>query len=120
VDDEEAIRAVAEPLLRKHGYEVLVAEDGPAALSIFAEHSQQIAVVLSDVAMPIMSGITLARTLRKMQPDVSVIISAGREDDCDPAEIEEIGVVATLPKPYTQAALLRLLDHVLSPDRKTL
>jgi hypothetical protein len=52
-----------------------------------------------------------------MQQDALIIVSAGREDDCQPAEMEEIGVVATLPKPYSHAALLRLLDQVLSPQR---
>ena len=116
VDDEDAILAVAEPLLRKHGYEVLLAADGPTALAVFAEHSAKIALVLTDLAMPIMSGIALARTLRKMQPAARIIISAGREDDCNPAEMEEIGVFAVLPKPYTQAALLQLLDQALSPQ----
>ena len=120
VDDEEAIRAVAESLLRKHGYNVLLAADGPEALAIFAEHFVAIALVLTDLAMPIMSGDALARTLRKMQPDVRIIISAGREDDCSPAEMAEIGIVATLPKPYTHAALLRLLDEVISPRGNTL
>jgi len=118
VDDEEAIRAVAERLLRKYGYEVLLAEDGPAALAVFAEHSAKIGVIVTDVSMPIMSGVALARTLRKMQPDACVIISAGREDDCSLATMAEIGVAATLPKPYTQTALLRLLDQVMSPNRK--
>ena len=120
VDDEDAIRAVAEPLLQKHGYKVLLAADGPSALSLFAQHSAEISLVLTDLAMPDMSGIALARTLRKMQPDALIILSAGREDDCTPAEMEEIGVTATLPKPYTQAALLRLLGEVLSPERKNL
>ncbi len=118
VDDEEAIRAVAERLLRKYGYEVLLAEDGPAALAVFAEHSAKIDVIVTDLSMPIMSGVALARTLRKMQPDACIIISAGREDDCSLATMAEIGVAATLPKPYTQAALLRLLDQVMSQNRK--
>ncbi|HSH39172.1 MAG TPA: PAS domain S-box protein, partial [Chthoniobacterales bacterium] len=120
VDDEDAIRAVAEPLLRKHGYEVLLAADAPAALSIFAEHSARIALTLTDFSMPVMSGLALARTLRKMQADASIIISAGREDTCNAGEMDAIGVAATLPKPYTQAALLRLLDQVISAKRKTL
>nr|MBA2269155.1 response regulator [Chthoniobacterales bacterium] len=118
VDDEEAIRAVAERLLRKYSYEVLLAEDGPAALAVFAEHSAKIGVIVTDVSMPIMSGVALARTLRKMQPDACIIISAGREDDCTPAEMAEIGIAGTLPKPFTQTALLRLLDQVMSPNRK--
>jgi hypothetical protein len=117
VDDEEAIRLVAEPLLQKHGYKVIVAADGPAALAIFAAHAAEIAVTLTDFSMPIMSGVALARTIRKMQPDARVIISAGREDDCVPADMEEIGIAATLPKPYTQAALLRLLDGVLTESK---
>jgi PAS domain S-box-containing protein len=120
VDDEDAIRAVAEPLLRKHGYEVMVAADAPSALAIYAEHSATIALVLTDFAMPIMSGITLARTLRKMQPNARIIISAGREEDCSHAEMREIGAIATLPKPYTQATLLRLLHDILSPHRTSL
>ena len=120
VDDEEAIRAVAEPLLRASGYQVLLAEDGPAALAVFAEQAAAIDVVLTDLAMPVMSGVALARTLRKMQPDACIIVSAGREDDCSPAEFAEIGVVATLPKPYTQSALLRLLDQVISQHRRNL
>ena len=120
VDDEEAIRAVAEPLLRTSGYEVLLAEDGPAALAIFAAQAVNIDIVLTDLAMPVMSGIALARTLRKMQPDACIIVSAGREDDCSPAELDEVGVAATLPKPYTQTALLRLLDQVISRNRKNL
>ncbi len=121
VDDEEAIRTVAESLLRASGYEVLLAEDGPAALAIFAgQTASKIDVVLTDVAMPVMSGIALARTLRKMQPDACIIVSAGQEDDCSPTEIDEVGIIATLPKPYTQTALLRLLDQVISPNRKNL
>jgi CheY-like chemotaxis protein len=120
VDDEEAIRAVAEPLLCASGYQVLLAEDGPAALAIFAEHAPTIDIVLTDLAMPVMSGIALARTLRKMQPDACIIVSAGRGDDCSPAEMQEVGIVATLPKPYTQAALLRLLHQVTSQPKTNL
>jgi hypothetical protein len=55
-----------------------------------------------------------------MQADACIIVSAGREDDCNPAEMEEIGVIATLPKPYTQRALLRLLDQVINSNGKNL
>jgi CheY-like chemotaxis protein len=118
VDDEEAIRTVAERLLHASGYRVLLAEDGPTALGIFAAQAAVIDLVLTDVAMPVMGGIALARTLRKMRPDTCIIVSAGREDDCSLAEMNEIGIAATLPKPYTQTALLRLLDQVISPNRK--
>jgi CheY-like chemotaxis protein len=92
---------------------VIVADDGPSALSLFADHIGRIDVVLTDLAMPIMNGIGLARTLRRMEPEIRIIISTGREDDFTQAELDDIGVKATLRKPYSQAALLGLLREVL-------
>ncbi len=60
-----------------------------------------------------MNGPALSRTLRKIQPEAHIILPAGREDDCAPADLAEIGVAATLAKPYTQGALLRLFAHKL-------
>jgi CheY-like chemotaxis protein len=120
VDDEEAIRSVASLLLVSQGYKVLLAEDGPSALSIFAAHAHQIDVVLTDFAMPTMTGFTLARTLLRIRPNVPIIISAGRQEDYDTTEIDEIGIAATLPKPYSQASLLQLLAQTLSTSKVTI
>ena len=116
VDDEPAVLEIAETLLVNNGYKVLTAEDGPTALAIFADHLQHIDLVLTDLAMPIMSGIALARTLRRMDGNVRIVISTGREDDFTRAELDEIGIKATLPKPYSQPALLGLLHQVLHAE----
>jgi CheY-like chemotaxis protein len=118
VDDEPAICEVAEVLLRKNGYEVLVADDGPAALAIFAQRQGEIAVVITDLLMPIMSGLSLARIIRKMDAAARIVLSSGREDDCAPAELNAIGIAASLTKPYTQATLLRTLHQLLQGDRR--
>ena len=119
VDDEPAVLEIAETLLVRHGYKVLLAEDGPSALALFADHLQPIDLVLTDLAMPIMNGIALARTLRRMDPEVRIVISTGREDDFTAAELDEIGIKATLPKPYSQSALLGLLHKVLHAEEGT-
>jgi CheY-like chemotaxis protein len=116
VDDELAIREVARVLLERNGYDVLVADDGPTALAIFAQRRGEIALVLTDFLMPIMDGLSLARIIRKMDPEARLIISSGREDDCGAAELEAIGIAASLTKPYTQVTLLRTLDRVLHGD----
>jgi CheY-like chemotaxis protein len=119
VDDEPAICEVAEVLLRKSGYKVLIADDGPAALAIFAQRQGEIAAVITDLLMPIMNGVALARIIRKMKPEARILLSSGREDDCATAELNTIGIAAVLTKPYTQATLLRTLHDLLHADRRS-
>ncbi len=117
VDDEPAIREVAMAVLSKSGYKVLVAEDGPSALALFVRQSKKIDVVLTDVVMPIMSGLVLARTLRKMGAKAKIIVSGARDSDYNPGELPEIGVQGFLNKPYSRETLLRAIDRVLHNDR---
>ncbi|HEX8680031.1 MAG TPA: PAS domain-containing protein, partial [Chthoniobacterales bacterium] len=117
VDDEPAIREVAQLLLERNGYKVLVADDGPGALALFAQRHGEIALVLTDFLMPTMNGLGLARIIRKMNPAAKVIISSGRADDCSPAELQAIGIAASLTKPYTQVTLLRTLQRVLHGEQ---
>jgi CheY-like chemotaxis protein len=119
VDDEPAICEVAEVLLSKSGYKVLLADDGPAALAIFAQRQGEIAVVITDLLMPIMSGLSLARIIRKMDPAARIVLSSGREDDCAPAELNAVGISASLTKPYTQGTLLRTLHDLLNDDGRS-
>ncbi|MDQ3117365.1 MAG: PAS domain S-box protein [Verrucomicrobiota bacterium] len=117
VDDESAVREIAETVLLQNGYGVLLAEDGPAALSIFAARGAEIALVLTDLVMPIMDGLSLARTLRKMDSEIRIVISTGQEDELPTGELSQIGILATLPKPYNQRMLLQLLDGILNPAK---
>jgi PAS domain S-box-containing protein len=117
VDDEPAIREVAQVLLERNGYRVLVADDGPGALALFAQRHGEIALVLTDFLMPIMNGLSLARIIRKMDPAAKLIISSGRADDCSAAELQAIGIAASLTKPYTQVTLLRTLQRVLAGEQ---
>jgi len=118
VDDELAIREVAKVVLSKSGYNVLVADDGPSALALFMQQSKEIDVVLTDVVMPIMSGLVLARTLRKMDVKAKVIVSSARDSDYNPGELTDIGVQGCLNKPYSRATLLRAVDRVLHNDEE--
>jgi PAS domain S-box-containing protein len=118
VDDELAIREVAKVVLSKSGYKVLAADDGPSALALFMQQSNEIDVVLTDVVMPIMSGLVLARTLRKMDVKAKVIVSSARDSDCNPGELTDIGVQGCLNKPYSRATLLRAVDRVLHNDEE--
>ncbi len=116
VDDEALIQQVAQTSLEEHQYQVLVANDGVEAIALYAEHKQQIQLVLMDMMMPGMDGLTTIRTLRRMNPDVRVVMMSGLSSNGQLAAIAEIGVKAFLPKPYTVKELLSTVQNVLNTE----
>jgi two-component system cell cycle sensor histidine kinase/response regulator CckA len=110
VDDEMNIRRVTKMTLEKHNYRVLEANDGPEALAIFAQEMDSISVVLTDMRMPYIDGIALIRALKKMKPDMTFIASTGQDDEPRSAELQELGVVNFLTKPYDTRKLLTVLE----------
>jgi len=117
VDDEAPIREVTSQALRAFGYRTLVAEDGTAAVSLFAQRKAEIAVVLLDMMMPFMDGPATARAIKRIRPDVLVIGSSGLEGERKLADAEGVEFAGFLPKPYTADLLLRVLSDALAPMR---
>ncbi|MEQ1858303.1 MAG: response regulator [Chthoniobacteraceae bacterium] len=114
VDDESSVRSISQTVLKAHGYRVLLASDGTEALAVFAQHSAEIAVVVTDLAMPFMDGGALIPALRKMKPGLRVIISTGHGEKARTAGLE---VSAFLHKPYDAHTLLCALHSAVSERR---
>jgi PAS domain S-box-containing protein len=114
VDDEKPILQVAQALLEGHGYQVLTAEDATEALAIFAMRMNEIDVVLTDLAMPLMDGSALIRTLQKMRSEVRIIASTGRGGQQEAHDLASLNVRAFLTKPYNKNKLLATLHDVLA------
>lgn len=117
VDDETNVRIAAEALLLGAGYKVLVAEDGTEAVAAFMQQRDAIKVLLTDVMMPFMDGPTLVRTLRRLNPELKVIVSTGRADNAHAADLEALRVQACVAKPYTKEKLLTTLNDLLITER---
>ena len=115
VDDEETVRGAAKTVLEAHGYRVMQAADGTEALAIFAKNSAGIAVVLTDLMMPLMDGVVLIHALRKMQPGLPIIASTGLGEKTRLAELQAMNVKAVLNKPYGAGTLLRIVHEILHP-----
>jgi CheY-like chemotaxis protein len=113
VDDEEAIRRVARRTLERFGYRVLLAGNGAEAVALYAQHQGEIAVVLTDMAMPIMDGPALVIALRERNPGVRIIGSSGLASDGGVTTAAGAWVHHYVPKPYTAEALLKTLEQVL-------
>jgi two-component system cell cycle sensor histidine kinase/response regulator CckA len=115
VDDEIAIREVTKGTLETYGYRALTAADGTEAIALYAQHKDEIRVVLTDLMMPYMDGPVTIRALRKLNPHVKIIASSGLADNGKLAEVNG-GIQSFLPKPYTAQKLLTTLEELLSEE----
>jgi two-component system, cell cycle sensor histidine kinase and response regulator CckA len=114
VDDEMNVRRVAKMTLETHNYCVLEANDGPEALAIFAQHKDSISVVLTDLIMPYIDGVALIRALKRIKPDMIFIASSGQDAEPRLVELQGLGVVNFLCKPYDTRKLLTVLESAVS------
>jgi CheY-like chemotaxis protein len=117
VDDEPALRKIAQLTLERHGYHVLLAENGRQAIDVLTSHPEIHAVVL-DLAMPVMSGDTAGPVINSLRPDIPLILSSGYLEGDALSGIGSDSVAAFLEKPYQAGALLAKLDEVLQTRRK--
>jgi CheY-like chemotaxis protein len=113
VDDEPNILGITKMVLEKHRYDVLAASDGPEALAIFAQRIQSVGLVLTDMSMPYMDGVALARALRKMRSDLPIIASTGQGEQSGVAEFQALGVENFLTKPFNTQQLLATIRDTL-------
>lgn len=114
VDDEELVRKLASMALRRHGYEVLEAQDGKEALEVIARSPSPPSLVLLDLAMPVMGGDELAPILHRKYPDVKIVMSSGYQEEEARKGFSSAAVAGFLQKPYTVMALLETIDEVLA------
>ncbi|OYV65458.1 MAG: hypothetical protein B7Z72_12255, partial [Gemmatimonadetes bacterium 21-71-4] len=113
VEDEVGLRRAAQRVLERHGYTVMVAEDGVEALEILTRHDGPVALVLSDVVMPRMGGVQLYHALRERGRPVPVLLSSGYTARDMEATAELQDRVPFLAKPWTVAELLSRVREVL-------
>ena len=114
VDDEAPIREVTKTSLETYNYRVITASDGIDAIVLYAQHKDEIGLVLLDMMMPLMDGITTTRTLQKMNPNVKIIAVSGLVTNDKLAAAT--GVNQFLPKPYTAQELLKTINGVLHSE----
>jgi signal transduction histidine kinase/CheY-like chemotaxis protein len=117
VDDEVIVREVIQDTLLSYGYRVLLAADGAEALAVYARQAGEIAVVLTDMMMPVMDGLALAQVLHKMNPRLPIIGASGLAAG-DRVQGENPAIKYFLSKPYTAEALLQILRQILPPPRR--
>jgi two-component system cell cycle sensor histidine kinase/response regulator CckA len=114
VDDEPTVIGITRHTLETFGYRVLTASDGAQAVAQYAAHRRDIAVVLTDLMMPVMDGVALASALKRIDPDVQVIGASGLDSPNGTSRPPIPGVDRFLSKPYAPDALLRAISKALA------
>lgn len=113
VEDEQALRAVAQRALTEAGYTALVASNGDEAVGLCTRYRGDIHLLLTDVIMPGMSGPSLARELGKSRSTLKILYMSGYADDAFGKHAQLEAGAHFLPKPFTAADITRKVRAVL-------
>jgi PAS domain S-box-containing protein len=116
VEDEEGVREVARAALEKAGYRVLEARQGQEALEVAGRHEGPIALLLTDVVMPVMGGPELARQLRQFLPGIRVLYISGYAPGEGGRQAARLDA-PFLAKPFRPGTLVGKVREVLEADR---
>ncbi|MCK5076505.1 MAG: response regulator, partial [Calditrichia bacterium] len=113
-DDEEIIRDSGMEILAGLGYEILLAEDGEECLKVYKENTDKIDLVLLDMIMPKMNGVDCFYAIKKINPEVKVIICSGFTKDASLDDLNKAGLSGFLEKPFKRIELSNMLAEVIN------
>jgi len=114
VDDEELVLDVEVTLLQRIGYNTLMACNSREACQVFKDKYEQIDLVILDMIMPDENGATTYKRLKKINPDVKVLISTGYVKDGNVEEILNDSQNALITKPFKLGEFANKIDTILS------
>ncbi len=113
VDDETAVLKLAGKVLRKAGYQVFIANTGRMALDLYKDLHDDIAVVILDMIMPEMDGAEIYRGLKKINPEVKVILASGYSIDGQASQLIVDGISGFIQKPFSIVKLCKTIRDVI-------
>ncbi|MBV8732370.1 MAG: response regulator, partial [Acidobacteriia bacterium] len=119
VDDEDIVRRSAKAMLERHGFTVVLAENGKEAVELYRVLADKIDLVLLDMTMPVMGGEETFRQLKTIRPDVRVILSSGYNEVEAVRRFAGKGLAGFLQKPYSAMTLVEKVRSVQREARGT-
>lgn len=116
VDSEPSVLDMAKIVFSLAGYKVITTGNSMQAFEIYEKRSGSIAVVLLDLAMPIMDGVALTHILVDINPEVKIIVASREDTPKKELELRKLGVKDFLSKPYNVTELLRVIYQAIHPE----
>ena len=117
VDDEESIARLGCTMLERLGYSVTISTSAPEALALLRAAPERFDLVIMDHTMPAMTGATLAQEMRRLRPDLPVIVCSGFSHTMNADKAPTLGLDAFLLKPFLQRDLALAVRGVLDKHR---
>jgi PAS domain S-box-containing protein len=114
-EDAEDVRELLFDLLTDWGLEVTLAATGAEALALFETDAWRFDLMLTDLTMPGMTGVALARAITRMRPGMPVLLCTGYSDDLRDDDITSAGIHAVLRKPFEPADLHASVKRLIAP-----
>ncbi len=113
VDDESSIISITRQTLEAFGYHMITARNGAEAVAIYAQKMDKIAVILTDLSMPVMDGRATIYALLNINPKARIIAMSGMDESKSVIMASNAGIKHFISKPYTAATLLKTLKSVV-------
>jgi len=114
VDDEQRILTVGQEICKTLGYNIITVNSGKEALEIYKDKKNIINLVILDMIMPGMNGLETFRELKKINPDIKVLLSTGYSIDAKAQEMLKNGCKGYILKPYSVIDFSHKLREVLA------
>jgi two-component system, cell cycle response regulator CpdR len=118
-EDEDAIRSLIARALRQDGHDVMIAIDGAQALDLLAREKDAFELLLTDIRMPVMDGIALARAAARNHPEVTILLMTGYADQRERAHGLDALIHDVITKPFSLGTMRRAVNDALcAPPRR--
>jgi len=117
VDDEETVRETAIMMLEDMGFTTIAAENGVQALELYRKHADEVVGVLMDLTMPKMGGEECFRELRRINPDIKVVLSSGYNEQDAIQHFTGKRLAAFIQKPVSPDRLRAVMHKVMGESR---
>ncbi len=117
VDDESRMRKLIKDFLIQKNYNIIEAEDGEKAISIYNQNKEKISLILLDVMMPKLDGWSVLRQIRQENKKIPIIMLTARAEENDELFGFELGVDEYITKPFSPKILVARVEAILKRSR---
>jgi signal transduction histidine kinase/CheY-like chemotaxis protein len=118
VDDEKELTDIGSQMLKRLGYEVKGVNDPVKALEAFRLEPAGFQLLISDLTMPTMTGLQLVKKIKKIKPDIPIIICSGYSASLTRKQANVMGINDFVMKPFIKSDLARVVRRVLDTKRR--
>jgi two-component system cell cycle sensor histidine kinase/response regulator CckA len=117
VDDEVMLLNLGVKILEREGYSVSTYNNPKEALREFEGNPNKYSLLLTDMSMPELSGLDLARVISKITPDLPIIIYTGYQKEIDRFDAESIGVTNIMEKPVARELYVKTIKEAIASSK---